>query len=73
MHEAYKSIVDVIESGKRYFSTYYRLAFFGDAKLLPPGVHNKQFIYREKGIVTLAEVTLRIQVGSCNFDILLFC
>jgi hypothetical protein len=33
MHDSYKSIADVNESGKRIFATYYRLAFFGDPKV----------------------------------------
>ena len=62
MYESYKTISEVIESGKRIFATYYRLAFFGDARLLPADIRNKHFIYREKGLVTLSEVTLRISV-----------
>ena len=62
MHQAYKSVVDAIESGKRIFATYYRLSFYGDAKLVPPELLNKHFIYREKGLVTLSEVTQRVQV-----------
>jgi hypothetical protein len=64
---SYKTISDLIESGKRVFSTYYRLAFFGDPKLLPAEIRNQHFIYREKGIVTLSEVTLRVNVCSYNF------
>lgn len=61
MYLSYDTIVNVIESGKRIFATYYRLAFFGDPKLLPLDIRNKHFIYREKGLVTLSEVTLRVQ------------
>ena len=62
MHESYKHIVEAIEKGKTYFTTYYRLAFFGDPKLLPIEIRDKHFIYRSKGLITLGEITSRTKV-----------
>ncbi|CAI8031739.1 Dedicator of cytokinesis protein 11 [Geodia barretti] len=58
LHQAYRKVVDIEESGRRYLGTYFRVAFFGR----PFGDdHEKQYIYKEPAVTTLAEIVLRLQ------------
>ena len=52
MHESTMKTKQVMKSGKRFLGTYFRCKFYGKGFL---GNHDKQFIYREPGITTLAE------------------
>ena len=52
MHESAVKTKEVMKTGRRFLGTYFRCKFFGKAF---GGNHNKQYIYREPGITTLAE------------------
>eukprot|EP00053_Salpingoeca_punica_P019708 m.201446 g.201446 ORF g.201446 m.201446 type:complete len:1981 (-) comp17705_c0_seq2:210-6152(-) len=56
----YRSVVAANESGTRYFASYFRVGFFGTA-FNGTEIQNKQFVYREKGIVKLHEICTRFK------------
>jgi hypothetical protein len=58
LHQAYRKVVDIEETGRRYLGTYFRVGFYGR----PFGDdHEHQYVYKEPAVTTLAEVVLRLQ------------
>ncbi|GCB72056.1 hypothetical protein scyTo_0001806 [Scyliorhinus torazame] len=58
LHQAYKKIAEVIQTGKRLLGTYFRVAFFGQGFF--EDEDGKEYIYKEPKLTQLSEVSQRL-------------
>ncbi|KJH42706.1 hypothetical protein DICVIV_11299 [Dictyocaulus viviparus] len=59
LQQAYSRAAEVKASGKRHLGTYFRVRFIGENHLKHD--HNTDWVYRESGLASLAEVSLRFR------------
>ncbi|XP_046732050.1 dedicator of cytokinesis protein 10 isoform X1 [Silurus meridionalis] len=60
IHRSYLKVNEVVNSEKRLFGRYYRVAFYGQAVGFFEEEENKEFIYKEPKLTGLSEISQRL-------------
>ncbi|XP_062904476.1 dedicator of cytokinesis protein 9-like isoform X7 [Mobula hypostoma] len=58
LHQAYKKIAEVMQTGKRLLGTYFRVGFFGQGFF--EDEDGKEYIYKEPKLTQLSEISQRL-------------
>nr|XP_015216476.1 PREDICTED: dedicator of cytokinesis protein 10 isoform X3 [Lepisosteus oculatus] len=60
IHRSYLKVTEVVNSEKRLFGRYYRVAFYGQAVGFFEEEESKEFIYKEPKLTGLSEISQRL-------------
>ncbi|XP_028818872.1 dedicator of cytokinesis protein 10 isoform X2 [Denticeps clupeoides] len=60
IHRSYLKVTEVVNSEKRLFGRYYRVAFYGQAAGFFEEEESKEFIYKEPKLTSLPEISQRL-------------
>ncbi|XP_018588078.1 dedicator of cytokinesis protein 10 isoform X3 [Scleropages formosus] len=60
IHRSYLKVTEVVNSEKRLFGRYYRVAFYGQAAGFFEEEESKEFIYKEPKLTGLSEISQRL-------------
>ncbi|XP_043926200.1 dedicator of cytokinesis protein 10 isoform X3 [Protopterus annectens] len=61
IHRSYLKVTEVVNSEKRFFGRYYRVAFYGQAVGFFEEEEGKEYIYKEPKLTGLSEISQRLQ------------
>uniref|UniRef100_A0A8C9TDJ3 Dedicator of cytokinesis 10 n=1 Tax=Scleropages formosus TaxID=113540 RepID=A0A8C9TDJ3_SCLFO len=60
IHRSYLKVTEVVNSEKRLFGRYYRVAFYGQVRGFFEEEESKEFIYKEPKLTGLSEISQRL-------------